>query len=193
MKWPFFNKHHKSSAQILSEEDLIRAAQEDRRKFEALYNKYYEPVFRFAYQRLNDKETAYDITSQVFLNAMLNLKNYSTRGLPFSAWLFRITINELNGLFRKNNNAKAINVKMEQIHELIAEMKENDLELQDQLLTNALTELEQEDLQLIEMRFFEKRSFAEIGQILNITENNAKVKTYRVIDVLRKKMPNQKA
>jgi RNA polymerase sigma-70 factor (ECF subfamily) len=41
------------------------------------------------------------------------------------------------------------------------------------------------DFQLIEMRFFEKRPFSEIGELLDITENNAKVKAYRVIQKLK--------
>ena len=47
-------------------------------------------------------------------------------------------------------------------------------------------ELPEDELQLIEMRFFEKRSFKEIGEILEITENNAKVKTYRILEKLKK-------
>ena len=38
---------------------------------------------------------------------------------------------------------------------------------------------------LIELRFFEERSFAEVGEIIGVTKNNAKVKTYRAIDKLK--------
>ncbi|MEO1099557.1 MAG: sigma factor-like helix-turn-helix DNA-binding protein [Bacteroidota bacterium] len=41
-------------------------------------------------------------------------------------------------------------------------------------------------MQLIELRFFEELSFKEIGYLLGLTEVNAKVKTYRVIDKLKK-------
>ena len=37
------------------------------------------------------------------------------------------------------------------------------------------------------MRFFEKRSFREMGEILDLTENNAKVKTFRALIKLKKK------
>ena len=43
---------------------------------------------------------------------------------------------------------------------------------------------------IIELRFFEKRAFKEIAQVLNITENNAKVKTYRVLEEMKKRMIN---
>ena len=48
-----------------------------------------------------------------------------------------------------------------------------------------LSHLDAGSMQMIEMRFFEKRPFAEIGQILGITENHAKVKTYRLLDKLK--------
>ena len=45
---------------------------------------------------------------------------------------------------------------------------------------------------LIEMRFFEKRSFREIGEILEITENNAKVKTFRALEKLKQIFNNNR-
>ncbi|MGB1032673.1 MAG: RNA polymerase sigma factor, partial [Flavobacteriales bacterium] len=54
-----------------------------------------------------------------------------------------------------------------------------------QLLAKKLTQLSSADFLLIEMRFFEKRPFKEIAEILEITENNAKVKTYRALDRLK--------
>ena len=53
-------------------------------------------------------------------------------------------------------------------------------------LTNALAELAADDLTIIEMRFFDEMPFDEIGDILHITGNNAKVKVYRIIDKLKK-------
>ena len=52
-------------------------------------------------------------------------------------------------------------------------------------LKKALLYLTEKELMLIELRYFEERSFSEVGQILEISENNAKVKTYRVIDKLK--------
>ena len=52
-------------------------------------------------------------------------------------------------------------------------------------LFDSLAKMKEKDMQLIEMRFFEKRSFREIGEILEITENNAKVKAFRAIEKLK--------
>jgi len=54
-----------------------------------------------------------------------------------------------------------------------------------EVLLKVLPLLKESQLQLIEMRFFEKRSFREMGEILDLTENNAKVKTFRALIKLK--------
>ena len=56
------------------------------------------------------------------------------------------------------------------------------------MLIAVLNDLNDADLEIIELRYFEKRSFAEVGEILQITENNAKVKTYRIIGKIKKEL-----
>ncbi|MDQ3190222.1 MAG: sigma-70 family RNA polymerase sigma factor [Bacteroidota bacterium] len=179
------SKYHKSDKQIRSEIDLIKAAQRNPAYFEVLYNKYYEQLLKFIYQRVNSKDTAFDITSQVFLKALVNLPRYQPKGVPFSAWLYRIAINEMNRMFKTNVAQRALNVEMNMVGDIMEEMKEDNQEEKHNQLIDALTRLEEPDLQMIEMRFFEKRAFKEIAHILNITENNAKVKVYRILEKLK--------
>lgn len=181
------SKYHISEQQLLGEKDQIEAAQKDPAKFDVIYNRYYQQILKFVYQRLDSKEQAYDITSQVFLKALVNLKLYQHKGLPFSAWLYRIAINELNLLFRTEKAERALNVTMSSIKEMMHEMH-NDTEEKYEQLMKALTQLDEDDLQLIEMRFFEKRTFKEIAEILNITEINAKTKTYRILEKMKQKL-----
>ncbi|GDX52379.1 hypothetical protein LBMAG27_14260 [Bacteroidota bacterium] len=55
----------------------------------------------------------------------------------------------------------------------------------------AIKKLSAEELELIEMRYFEKRSFAEVAEIKGMTENNAKVKVHRILERLRKQLSTQ--
>lgn len=167
------------------EEKLILAAQANRENFQPLYEKYYTQILKFVYQRVTTKDDAYDITQQVFLQAMISLNKYELRGFPFSSWLYRIAINELNQAFRKNEKQRGINLEEKHLKEIVSEMNEEDVEEKERILLEALTTLEEEDFQLVEMRFFEKRAFKEIGEILNITEANAKMKLYRILDKLK--------
>ncbi len=171
---------------MLSEQQEIEAAKTDPRQFEALYNRYYEPILRFVYKRVETKESAYDITSQVFLNAMLKLKQFNITGTPFSSWLYRIAINEINQLYRKEKVQRAVKLEEDELKYMVQEMNtEESIEARYEKVAEVLGHLEEEEIQVIELRFFERRAFKEIGEILNITENNAKVKLYRIIDKLK--------
>ena len=177
--------YHQSKSAIELEHDIIEKAKNNARDFAPIYKKYHAPILQFVYLRLDDKDLAIDITQQVFLKAIENLEKYEFRGLPFSSWLYRIAINELNQLFRKNKKMRTINLNESITSDLIHEMEDEEFALHKERLAIILKKISAAEFQLIEMRFFEKRPFIEIGGLLDITENNAKVKTYRVIQKLK--------
>lgn len=180
---------HKTDEQISDEISEIEAAKLNPQKFEVIYNRYHEQIFRYLYSRMENKHLASDVCSQVFYKALLNLENYSFKGVPFASWLYRIAFTEMNMYFRRNSKDRTINIESDTIkdlHEIIEEDQEDELLENKSLLLEALRGLPDEQLSLIEMRFFEKMSFQEIAQIVGITENNAKVKVYRTLDKLKK-------
>lgn len=182
------NQHHKSDKEIQLELQQINAAKENPAHFSPLYEKYFKSIYVFVHRRTDDDELASDITSHVFLKAMINIKKYEYRGLPFSAWLFRIAFNEINMYFRKNKGNRVVSMEQNGIIQIAQAVELNDQTDQLERMTAALKQLDSDDVQLIELRFFEKRSFAEVGEIVGITENNAKVKIYRILDKLKKRM-----
>lgn len=182
------NLHHKSDTDLQIELQQITAAKDNPARFNVLYEKYYKPIFVFIYHRTGNEQLTADITSQVFLKALINIKKYEFKGVPFSAWLFRIAFNEINMYFRKNNTDRIVSIDQTSIIQIAQEVELEDNKDALQTMMNALKQLEQEDVYLIELRFFEKYSFAEVAQIVGITENNAKVRTYRIIDKLKKLM-----
>ncbi len=183
------SKHHITQTGLADEQVLVEAAKKDLKNFAVLYDTYYEAIFRYIYQRLDDKEVAFDTTQQVFLKAMNNLPKYEYRGVPFSSWLYRIAFSSVNDLFRKQKTQRTINIDSVRVYDIIEELEETKIDkYHDKIVAIITEELEEDELQLIEMRFLEKRAFKEIAEILDITENNAKVKTYRILDKLKKKI-----
>ncbi len=180
------NIHHKNDTDLDLEMQQVEAAKLNPAQFDVLYEKYYRSIFVFIYRRTGNEDLSADITSQVFLKALLNIKKYEFKGVPFSAWLFRVAFNEINMYFRKNNAHRVISLEQKNISQIVMEVQEEDNTLGQQRMMTALKKLDGDDIQLIELRFFEKRSFAEIGVIIGITENNAKVKVYRILDKLKK-------
>lgn len=173
------------------EKELIEKAKKNSKDFEEVYNVHFQRIYLFIYKRVGDKHIVSDLTSQVFLNALTSLKKYEHKGVPFSSWLFKIAINELNYYYRKSSKQRVV-VLTDAIAEQVQEEAGLNLEDVFNQLSKALQSLKKEALELIELRFFEKRSFKEIGTILEVTENNAKVKTYRVLDQLKKEMQHGK-
>lgn len=182
------NAHHKTDTELQLELQQINAAKADPARFNVLYEKYYKPIFVFVYRRTGDEELTADITSHVFLKALMNIKKFEFKGVPFSAWLFRIAFNEINMYFRKNNASRVVSIELGGIANMITEAQEEDTTEAQKRMMVALRQMEEIDIHLIELRFFEKHSFAEIGAIIGITENNAKVKVYRILDKLKKLM-----
>ncbi len=180
--------YHQSKSAIQLENELIEKAKVNPESFEPIYKKYHAPILQFVYQRLDDKEVAIDITQQVFLKALQSLKKYEFRGYPFSSWLYRIAINELNQLFRKEKKMRTINLNDNIRGQLAEETEDEELALNKEKLGRVLKQLSAEEFRLVEMRFFENRPFREIGEILDLTENNAKVKTYRIVKKLKQLM-----
>jgi RNA polymerase sigma-70 factor, ECF subfamily len=181
-------KHHQTTDQIREDYEWVLRSVNDPSCFKFLYEKYYERILTFVFQRVPDKETAYDVTSQVFLKAMVSLSRFRFKGVPFSAWLFRIALNEISQYYRSSRKEMVLSIDETGIAQILKETQIDNNEDELQFLLAQLSTLQEEDSRLIEMRYFDKMAFREIGLILNITENNCKVRLYRVLDKLRARL-----
>lgn len=180
--------YHHNQNQLLEELELIKRAQQNAVYFEPLYNKYFEQIYRYCYQRIDDEDMVKDITSAVFVKAITNLKKYKFKGVPFGSWLYRIAMSEVYQALKNENNKRTVNINTIEFKELLDQNKQEDTfdEEEKARLKTAIKTLKKEEIELIQLRYFENRSFAEIAEILGIKENNAKVKSHRILAKLKK-------
>lgn len=181
--------HHQSEQDIKNDEQWIIAAKKNPEKFSFLYDKYFEQIFNFIFRRIDEEDITADLTSQTFLKALQSIKKYQNRGLPFSAWLYRIATNEVNKHYRRKKRRFVFSLEENLIKNLIAS-EEDQLESDENLqkLITTLEDLDTNDVIILELRFFEERNFKDIAYILDITESSAKMRTYRAIEKLKKKI-----
>lgn len=167
---------------------IIDEAKEDPRKFEPLYHRYYEKIFAFIINRTGDYDVANDLTSQVFLKAILKIKKYENMGFPFHSWLYKIALNECNYHFRKQKKQRTVVLDIDNLDHLNQGLSGVELSDSDKLnkIEIAIQHLNPKELAVIDLRFFENNSFKEVGYILGITENNAKTRVYRAINKMKK-------
>ncbi|UZR93903.1 RNA polymerase sigma factor [Chondrinema litorale] len=168
---------------------IINQAKNNPEAFGLLYEKYYKEIFIYINKRIDNLSISSDLASQVFLKAMTHLPKYQFKGFPFSSWLYKIATNQVNQYFRNSKNQRVISIDDFYVNKIFSELEDRqDIKQKEQtpLLVQLLNMLDESELQILELRFFEEKAFKEVAYILDITENNAKVKTYRIIEKLKK-------
>ena len=175
-----------TEAEIQREYAILERAKRNPKAFGELYEKYFDRIFNFIYRQTDDEDLTDDLCSQTFLSVLKNIGRYEFRGVPFSAWLYKIASNEVNKHYRKKKNDKVFSIEEVRVRELFEQANDGwDDEIMEQLL-RYFKELPTDMLQVLELRFFEDKDFKEIAFILDITESGAKMRTYRALDRLRK-------
>lgn len=180
------SNYHQSKSQISKEEFILKKAMKTPSEFAPIYDKYYLQIFKYTLQRVNNERAASEIVSDVFAKAIYNLPKYKFKGYPFSAWLYRVASNEIANRHRKNKCTRTVNIPIESLPDFEAEESSEEDILSMKKMKLSLKLLKAKDIEFIELRFFEKRSFKEIGEILEISTDNARVKTHRALAKLRK-------
>jgi RNA polymerase sigma-70 factor (ECF subfamily) len=175
-----------SEAEILHEYSILDRSKKDPKAFGELYEKYFDRIFSFIYRQTDDEDLTADLSSQTFLTALKNVDRYEFRGVPFSAWLYKIASNEVNKHYRKKKRTQVFSIEETRVRELMEQANEGYDEEMIQRLMEFLKELPTDMLRVLELRFFEDKDFKEIAFILDITESGAKMRTYRAMDRLRK-------
>jgi RNA polymerase sigma-70 factor (ECF subfamily) len=171
---------------IRSEYAILERSKKDSRAFGALYEKYFDRIFNFIYRQTDDEDLTADLCSQTFLNALNNVHKFEYRGVPVSAWFYRIAANEVNKHYRKIKKERVFSIEEDRVKELVDMGNDSADEELIQRLLEFMKELPTEMLEVLELRFFEDKDFKEIAFILDITESGAKMRTYRALDRLRK-------
>ncbi len=185
----------KRNIKQLSEPEIIALAKKDRKYFGALYDHYFDQIFRFVFKRLGGNEdTAGDLTQQTFIKAMANIEKYEDRGFPFSSWLYRIAQNEVSMYFRQQKKNHSIPIDENRIQEVAveAEIFSSHMSMDEQeRLVEMMNGLDESHLDLIELRFFQEMSFKEIAVIYSVSEATVKMRTYRILERINKKWKNE--
>ena len=182
------NGHELSDTVILKQ-----AAGGNEQAFGMLYERYVGRIYNYVYYRTGNQYDAEDLTARVFLRAMKHIQNYQDRGIPFSAWLYRIAHNLVANWHRDNSRRQEVALEDTYVTHQGREHPETSLllsEEQDTLLA-IIRQLPAERQQLLILKFVEHLSNAEIGQIMGRTEGAIKSLYHRTLLSLRGSMDDQ--
>jgi len=174
------------SCLVVEDAELVLAAQQNPAEFKLLYQKWLKPIYRYFYFRLGNARDAEDLTSQVFLKVYEDLPRYRSKG-SFSAWLFTIAHARTVDFYRKGSRE----VSLEKIDlaatssDLLSQTVQNS---EVEKVLSLLKRLDQDEQELIRLRFAADLSYREIGQILHRSEDAVRKSITRLLDRLQIQM-----
>jgi RNA polymerase sigma-70 factor, ECF subfamily len=152
----------------------------DKERFADLYEDNFDRIYAYVSKRLRDRTAAQDITSDVFHHALANLENYEPRGIPFSAWLFRIAANKVFDYRQQQEYEQKLpppNLVDQQVDYEEAEQAAQ--------LFAAVRQLPVDQRRVIELRFVQEKSIRETAAELQRSEGAIKQLQLRGIEALR--------
>lgn len=173
-----------------NERQLVLQAQAGNSEaFGQLYDAYMERIYRFVYFRVEDQQTAEDITSQVFLKAWSNLDRFSFNRTPYLAWLYTIAHNAVIDHYRTRKVTAALDdVQLSQQDH--AEVVENEIDLTNEMKTikGALQMLTDDQQKVLTLKFIEGMSNTEIARLLGKREGAIRALQMRGLQALAKQL-----
>jgi RNA polymerase sigma-70 factor (ECF subfamily) len=175
------------TADILDEDQLIEQAKTDPEAFGKLYEVYVEKIYNYVYYRIGNHHDAEDLTARVFNRALNHIANYNNRGAPFAAWLYRIAHNLVANWHRDHQRHQVValdqirlsSIKQETPHQAVERSNEREL------LLAAIQQLPPERQKLLTLKFIERMSNAEIGQLMGRSEGAIKSLYHRTLVSLK--------
>ncbi|MFZ2414925.1 MAG: sigma-70 family RNA polymerase sigma factor [Minisyncoccia bacterium] len=171
----------------------------DSQEFSKIYDTYVEKIYRFVYLRINSKEEAQDITSQVFLN-FLSKSNKITKlntedVVSLQAFLYRIAKNLVIDTYRKKGQV-TFSLDDENIDNKIPVVNTTDDKLDDnnylELIREKLNRLRSPYWEVVVWHYLEELDLDTIAKILNKTPGNTRVILHRGLNQLKKGVENEK-
>jgi RNA polymerase sigma-70 factor (ECF subfamily) len=172
---------------IHEDEILEKAIGGDGEAFGNLYERYVGRIYNYIYYRVGNVNDSEDLTERVFLRALRHIGNYSHRGLPFSAWLYRIAHNLVANWHRDNSRRKDMPLDDGMLMTQHFNFPEQELlqaEESDRLL-EVIRTLPTDRQELLILKFVDNLSNAEIGRVMGRTEGAIKSLYHRTLLTIR--------
>lgn len=188
-----FREASPANLPIPEEGHLVHQAKSgDSEAFAQLYDAYLERVYRYVYFRVSDEQTAEDLASQVFLKAWEGLERYQINGSPFVAWLYTIAHNLVIDHYRTRKES----VGLDEIVPLAAEDESLDEQVGAsfdlQIMREVLEFLNEEQQQVLTLRFIAELSTEEIAKAMGKREGAVRALQMRALQMMSKHMQERK-
>jgi RNA polymerase sigma-70 factor (ECF subfamily) len=183
----------------LTDDQLLKLNlnEKDNKVLSVLYERYFAMVYRFSVKMSRDSELSQDLTQDVFCKAFSNLDSFKLKGEnSFKNFLFTITRNEYINYYKKNKRFVRGYIKdnLEETDLFLQPSSEENflIEERDLLVRNKIDSLKSLSKRIINLRYFQEKSYKEIAEELEMPLGTVQSKLFFIHKDLKKEFLNKK-
>ncbi len=190
------------SDKALKDYNLVKKAIEhgDQKAYAELMSRYKDSIYFMLLKMVNNRDDADDLTIEAFGKAFKNIRQY-TPDYAFSTWLFKIATNNCIDFIRKKRKQTFSidkGIETDDGGELNIDIKstqpdpeENMMKKQKVMMMRDVVErLKPRYRKLVELRYFQERSYEEIAEELSLPLGTVKAQLFRAREFLYQIMKN---
>ncbi len=177
----------------MSKQLIERAKKGDEIALNELYETNKSKVYNYLLKSTRDETLTEHMLSITFEKAFFKIDTYKDTGNKFSTWLIAIAKNSLTDYYRRKKETIIVELTEEE-ESIIFNFKDGSNTIEEELiqaeksekLRKLLNKLNEKEKEIINLRFYENKSYKDISKELNITLDLVRIRLYRTIRELRK-------
>lgn len=173
------------------EQTVLLAVKGDEKAFGQLYDAYVDTIYRFIYLRVEDQQTAEDITANVFMKSWEKLDRYQPRGVPFRAWLFRIARNAVIDHYRTRKEVAPLEAVVNTYDESAMPVSERvSVRIEAEKIVRLMKELTEDQRNVLTLKLVHGLNTKEVAKALGKRQGAVRALQMRGLQALTKLMEN---
>lgn len=143
------------------------------------YEELQPKIYAFFYIKTNNKEISEDLTQEVFYEALKAYSSFKNKS-SIKTWMFAIANNILKKHYRKTRNYNQLNNRLTHNSTSYNNLEDSIIKKDEKVnLIQIINKLESAYREIVILRVYGELSFSEIGEIINKSENYARVYFHR--------------
>lgn len=167
----------------LNEELLVEKAKTDEQAFSQLYEMYLPKIFAYVTRRIGDRDEAEDLTSNIFVRVLENMKKFDSKKSSFKTWIYTIATHMMIDYFRSHKKKRTESIELA---ETISDPQKNPHEQaqesqQREKVLSIIDQLSDRHQRVLMLKYFSGLSTPELALALGVSENNASVIVHRAL------------
>ncbi|MCU0464106.1 MAG: sigma-70 family RNA polymerase sigma factor [Anaerolineae bacterium] len=163
---------------------IDQARHGQREAVSTLYEMFVERIFRYIAYRVDSDADAEDLTAEVFVKMVEGLPQYTSTGVPFEAWLYRIASARVIDYRRRSNRRPSTDLSDNLSDE--GDSPEDHIQNQEEAegMRRAFALLNGEQQQVLILRIIERKSHQEVADVMGKSVTAVKSIQHRALQVL---------